>query len=147
MTYQAYRSDQKDLETKILADYSIEKVEQHLEFLTGLIRRAGTDDELKAAEYIKAKLDEYGVEARIYEVEAYISILKEARLKILHPVEKSLPCLSGAFTPPTPAGGIEGELVWGIDLKPAADLNGKIVLIDGPKESRKRVERTAHALY
>jgi len=145
MTHPAYWYDQEDLEKKMLAEYSFEQVERHLEFLTKLTRRAGTDDERRAAEYIKAKLDEYGVEARIYEVDAYISILKDARLEILHPVQTPLPCLSGAFTPPTPGDGVEGELVSGADLNQSSDLSGKIVLIGGPKKSRKAAEQIAHA--
>jgi len=145
MTHPAYWYDQQDLEKKMLAEYSSKQVERHLEFLTKLTRRAGTDDERRAADYIKARLDEFGVEARIFEVQAYISMLKDARLEILHPVQKILPCLSGAFTPTTPVDGVEGELVCGAEINQSLDLCGKIALIGGPKKSRKEAEQSAQA--
>lgn len=57
----------------ILAEYSDKEVRKHLEYLTTLNRIAGTEDERKAAQYIKSKLDEYGVDSEIYEFDAYIS--------------------------------------------------------------------------
>ena len=61
MVNPVYWFEEKELETKILAEYSIEKVQKHLEYLSTLTRRAGTEDEQKAANYIKGKLDEYEI--------------------------------------------------------------------------------------
>ncbi len=138
-----YWFDEKQLKKKIVAEYSSDNVQKHLEYLTTLIRRAGTDDELKAATYIKSKLDEHGIEAKIHEVDAYVSILKDAELEVLHPVKKSLSCISGAFTPPTDAAGIEGELILTDSIDQKADLTDKIVLIGGDKEKRKAAEAIA----
>ena len=138
-----YWFDEKDLETKILAEYSRENVQKHVEYLTTLTRQAGSEDERKAAEYIKGRLDEYGLDGNIYEVDAYISIPKKAELNIQHPVQKSLPCLSAAFTPPTPAAGLEGELILPDSLNQKADLKGKIALIGGEKEMRRAAENMA----
>jgi Iap family predicted aminopeptidase len=138
-----YWFDEKDLKTKILSEYSPEKVQKHLDYLTTLTRQAGSEDERKAAEYIKGRLDNYGIEVNIYEVDAYISIPKESELNIQHPIKKSLPCLSAAFTPPTPAAGIEGELILPDSLNQKTDLKGKIALIGGDKENRRSAENTA----
>jgi hypothetical protein len=57
---------EKELEKKVLAEYSSDEVRKHLEYLTTLIRRAGTDDELKAAKYIKSKLVSTYISKRTY---------------------------------------------------------------------------------
>ncbi len=140
-------SEEKEFEKKVLAEYSRDEIRKHLEHLTSLIRRAGTEDELKAANYIKARLDEYGVESEIYEFEAYISLPGEAALEILSPVRKSFPCLSGVFINPTPLEGLEGELIQmgeGKEKKyEGLDVKGKVVLIAGDRESRSEATRLA----
>ena len=73
-------AEEKEFEKKVLSEYSRDEIRKHLEYLTTLIRRAGTEDELKAAKYIKARLDEYGVESEIYEFDAYISLPGKATL-------------------------------------------------------------------
>ncbi len=124
---------EKELEKKILAAYSSDNVKKHLEFFTTLTRRPGTEDELKAAKYIKSKLDEYGIEAEIYEFDAYVGHVGDAKLDILSPVQRSFPSEPRAFTAPTPPGGIEGELIsMGRGLPEdyqGVDVKGKIVLI------------------
>ena len=137
-------AEQKDLEEKVLAEYSSDEVWQHLQYLTTLTRRAGTDDELKAANYISQKLEEYGIEREIHELDAYVSLPEDAELKIFHPVQKLLPCLPAAFTAPTPPEGIEADLISlmkhrGEDHK-NTDVRGKVVLIGGNKESRSEAE-------
>lgn len=126
---------EKRLEKKVLAEYSSAEVRKHLEYLTTLTRIAGTEDEQKAANYIKRKLEEYGLEAEIHEFDGYISQPGEAFLKVLYPVQTSYPCLSLAFIAPTPPNGIEGELIHvgeGFEKDyERLNVKGKIALI-GP---------------
>jgi len=126
-------TDEKELEEKILAEYSDAEVRKHLEYLTTLCRMAGTGDELKAAKYIKGKLDEYGIDSEIHEFEAYISYPGKAELEILSPVKKTLSCLPRTFIAPTPADGIEAELIsLGEGLEEnyqGVNVRGKVVLI------------------
>jgi Iap family predicted aminopeptidase len=127
-------AEEKELEKKVLAEYLPGEVRKHFEFLTTLTRRAGTEDELKAANYIKQKLDEYGVNAEVYEIDAYISLPGEAEIEVLSPVVKSIPCLPRTFIPPTPPGGVEAELIsLGKGLEQdyqGRDVRGKIVLVE-----------------
>ncbi len=143
-------TEEKELEKKVLAEYSRDELRKHLEYLTTLIRRAGTEDELKAAKYIKARLDEYGVESEIHEFDAYISLPGEAALEILSPVQKSFACLSGVFINPTHREGLEGELIhMGEGRKKgyeAPDVKGKVVLIAGDRESRSEATRLAREM-
>lgn len=124
--------EEKVLEGKILAEYSGSEVRKHLEYLTTLIRRAGTEDELKAAKYIKSKLDEYGIDAKIYEIDAYISHPGKADIEVLSPVQKSFSGLPRTFIPSTPPEGIEAEVIYlGKSLAEdyqGVDARGKIVL-------------------
>ncbi len=124
---------EQELEKAVLAAYSDEEVRKHLEYFTTLTRIAGTEDELKAAEYIRDKLTEYGLEAEIQEFDAYISHPAEAELTIISPVQESFPALSHAFIVSTPPGGMEAELIAiGKGLAEdyqGVDARGKIVLI------------------
>jgi hypothetical protein len=139
--------EEKELEEKLFAEYSPDNVRTHLEYLTTLKRWAGSEDELKAARYIKETLDSSGVDSEIYDVDAYISHPKEASLEILSPVQKSLPCLPRIFVTPTPPEGIEAELVSvgkGSEKDfQAVDVKGKIVLIPGDRLSRRYVAPVA----
>jgi hypothetical protein len=137
-------AEEKELEKKVLSEYSRDEIRKHLEYLTTLIRRAGTEDELKAANYIKARLDEYGVDSEIYEFDAYISLPGEATLELLSPVQKSFPCLSGVFITPTPPEGLEAELIYlGERGNEEMDVRGKVVLLIGTRESRNEAARLA----
>jgi len=133
---------EKALEKKILAEYSGDAVRRHLEYLAGLTRRAGTEDERKAAEYIKGKLEEYNVTGHIYEFDAYIGPPGNAEFEVISPVKKSLPCLARTFITPTPPDGIKAELILvpGTGLEKdyeGLDVRGKIALIEpGYREGR-----------
>jgi N-acetylated-alpha-linked acidic dipeptidase len=124
---------EKELEKRVLAEYSQDAVRSHLEYLTVQPRRPGTETELRAANYIKGKLEEYGIDGEIYEFDAYVGQDGEAKLDILSPVQKSFPCVPRSFTAPTPPAGIEGELIsLGKGLEEdyqGVDVRGKIVLI------------------
>jgi len=142
-------TQERGLEEKILADYSEEAVRKHLEYLTAFARRAGTKDELKAANYIKSRLDESGVETEIHEFDAYISLPGEAALEVLSPIRRSFACLPGVFITPTPPEGLKAELVClegeGERKKEIPDIENKVVLISGTKESRRKTIRLAQA--
>ncbi|MFB3886295.1 MAG: M28 family peptidase [Thermodesulfobacteriota bacterium] len=129
-----FDAKEKELEKKIVAAYSSDNVRKHLEFLAALTRRPGTEDELKAAQYIKGRLDEYGIDGKIYEFDAYVGHVGDAQLEILSPVQKSFPSEPRVFTAPTPPEGIEGELILvGRGLPEdyqGVDVRGKIVLME-----------------
>ena len=140
---------ERELEKKVLAEYSKDEVQKHLHFFTALIRRAGTKEELKAAKYIKGKLEECGVDSEIYEFDAYINHPGEAHLQVLSPAETSLPCLTSIFSTSTPPEGVEAELIalntGSEEDYRGVDPRGKIGLIkpagmEGQLEAAKRGE-------
>ena len=72
-------------------------------------RFGGTDGERKAAEYLRDKLEGYGLSDVRLEPFAYLGWRRdEARLHIFDPVERELPCIS---LPHSPAATISAELV------------------------------------
>ena len=135
--------EEKDLEKKVLAEYSSDRVRRHLEYLTTLNRLAGTEDERKAAEYIAGQLEGYGVDAKIYDFDAYISYPGRAELETVSPVERSYSCSPHAFIASTPPEGIEGELIsLGKGLEgdyEGVNAGGKIVIID-PRGGAEQVQ-------
>jgi hypothetical protein len=124
--------NEKALERKLLADFSMDRVREHLQELTRHFRRAGTEGERKAASYIEDRLDQYGLENQVYEFDAYVSDPVSAELQLLSPGERVFPCLPRTFIPSTPPEGVEGELVsvgkgLAEDYR-TADVRGKIIL-------------------
>lgn len=132
--------EEKKIEESVFAEYSPEKVRTHLEYLTSLERMGGTEGELKAARYIKNRLDEYGIDNQIHEFEAFLSYPQESSLEVVSPVPRSIPCAPRIFIAPTPPGGIEAELVslgkGSEEMFQAIDVQGKISLIPGDRLGR-----------
>ncbi|MFB3883809.1 MAG: M28 family peptidase [Thermodesulfobacteriota bacterium] len=143
-------AEEKKLEKEVLAEYSRGNVENHIEYLVTLTRRAGTEDELKAARYIRDRLEEYGVEAVIHEVDAYISQPGDGEFEVRSPVLRTIPCLPRTFIPPTPPDGIEAEIIpiSGNGLEDdyqGVDVSGKIVLLVAPPYRSGRAETVSIA--
>jgi hypothetical protein len=130
------------LEQAVLADISGEEMRRHLEWFSEVDRTAGTEGDRRAVEYVASYLREIGVEAAVYEFDAYISHPIGASLAITSPEEMNICCKSRAMSYSTPPQGISGELVYvpsaaaGIGLSGAVsadefsglDVRGKIVL-------------------
>lgn len=62
---------------------SAERLQQHLEVFATLFRDSGSEDERRAAEYIHARMQEYGLASRILEFDSLISLPLEGTLAIL----------------------------------------------------------------
>jgi hypothetical protein len=137
-----------ELEKSVLAEYSEGEVRKHFDFFSSMIRRAGTEEELKSALYIKEQLDRFAVDSEILRFDAYISLPGEASLEVLSPVQVSIPCLPRIFITPTAPEGMEGELIFlGKGLEEdyrGVDLSGKIVLLQ-PGGTEGRMEAAAIA--
>lgn len=108
-----------------------------------LDRISGSEGEREANAYLKQKLTEYGIPFDSYEMELYLSHPMSASVTVLTPESAKLEAINHAFSHSTPAGGIEGELVYigrNMTADPfdaplvdydALDVKGKIVLDDG----------------
>jgi len=104
-------------------------------------RLAGTENDARAVAWAVAKLESLGFDRVWTEPATFPTWTREhERVSITSPVEQDLVSLAIGFSPATPEGGVEGEVVMFDDLAalqaaPAENVAGKIVFI------RKRMER------
>ena len=147
------------------AAVSAERLQEHLDRFSTLFRDSGTEDERRAAEYIRDRMTEYGVQAEILEFDSLISWPREGTLTVLDDdgnAAEEIAVRTRSFGTKTPDGGIEGELVFVPFEQPEAgamifshravagdysglDVRGKIVLTmdGGPDGIRRAQERGA----
>src|SRR5918994_6630995 len=85
---------------------------RHLEVFNSLQRLDGTEDERKSVEYIAEEMRKIGVQCDVLEYETYVSRPGPGRLEVISPERFELPTRTRAFSPSTPPGGLEVEVVW-----------------------------------
>jgi len=112
-------------------------------------RFGGTEGERQAAEFFKAKMEEYGLSNVHLEPVEYVGWTRgEARLEIISPVQKVIPCISLPHSPPTDLEGVIIDMKDGAptDLNRRADeIKGKIVMttsVVSPKGSKRWIHRS-----
>jgi Zn-dependent M28 family amino/carboxypeptidase len=112
-------------------------------------RFGGTEGERRAAEFFQTKMESYGLrDVHLEPVEYTGWIRGEARLEIVSPVQKTIPCISLPHSPPAK---LEGAIVDMGDGAPedferrADEIEGKIVLTTSdvaPNGSKRRIHRS-----
>jgi len=149
----------------LAADVSAERLQEHLNVFATLFRDSGTEDERRAAEYIRDRMTEYGVRSEILELDSLISWPREGTLAVLDAdgnEAERVAVRTRSFGAATPEGGVEAELVFVPFEQPEAgamifshravagdyrglDVAGKIVLTmdGGPDGIRRAQERGA----
>ena len=92
---------------------------------------SGSQQEEKAIQFLKSKLEEYGLKPQVLRYEAYISEPKLARLEVLSPEMVEVQCTPYRQVGTTGPEGIEGEVIY-IDPEQIGriDCRGKIVLAE-----------------
>ncbi|MFH0850647.1 MAG: M28 family peptidase [Candidatus Bathyarchaeota archaeon] len=92
---------------------------------------SGSPPEMQAIEFLRDRLEEYGLEPRLHMFEAYISDPKFSRLRITHPVEMEVQCTPYRQVGSTTPEGFEAEVIY---VPPEemgyADCRGKVVLCE-----------------
>jgi hypothetical protein len=73
---------------------------------------SGSEEEEAAFQFLKYKLEEYGLEPEMIRYDAYISDPKYAKLEILQPLEMELKCTPYRQVGTTGPEGIEGEVIY-----------------------------------
>jgi len=97
------------------------------------VRVAGTKEDLKTANILKAHCDEAGVPAVIEPFEIENAVITEATLEVLEPEFCSYPVIGIGRTPSTKKDGIVGGFKYienGLDAN-LTDIKDKIVLVQG----------------
>jgi hypothetical protein len=116
-------------EKTFLSDIDIDEAWSHVEHLSTLDKTSGTEGELRAHEYVRGKLREYGVHYDAYEINSLISHPKEASLRVLSPGQIEVECITHAFSASTPDGGMEAELVH-VPTSPSSLFTGVEGLVE-----------------
>jgi Zn-dependent M28 family amino/carboxypeptidase len=130
--------------------YTRNEVQKNLFVLCDVLgaRFAGSAEEKRAADFLSEKLLEYGLPLVEQEAVTYTGWRRgEARLEILYPIKKTIPCITLPHSPPT---DITADIVDLSDGAPEdfemreADLPGKFALttsVTYPPGSRRWVHR------
>jgi hypothetical protein len=114
------------------------------------VRLTGTEDELKAFDFIARTLTGHGLEVRQHEPTCLVSLPLSASLQA---GGRDFTCITHSFSTGTGAAGVAGQLVYagggaGAELG-AAQAAGKIVLTDGlatPQKAHAATQAGARAL-
>jgi len=73
---------------------------------------SGSPEEESAVQFLKEKLEEYGLEPEILRFDAYISDPKWAKLEIIQPLEMEITCTPYRQVGTTGPEGLEGDVVY-----------------------------------
>ncbi len=73
---------------------------------------SGSDEEEVGFQFLKQKLEEYGLETQMLRYDAYLSDPKYAKLEILQPIEMTIGCTPYRQVGSTGSEGIEGEVIY-----------------------------------
>jgi Iap family predicted aminopeptidase len=111
-------------------------------------RFGGTEGERRAVEFFQAKMKEYGLSNVHQNPVEYIGWSRgEAKLEIINPIQKTIPCITLPHSPPA---DLEGVIVDMDDGAPkdfgrrADEIAGKVVMttsVVNPKGSRRWIHR------
>ncbi|MFC5368994.1 M28 family peptidase [Salinirubrum litoreum] len=115
-----------------------ERLVAHVDELADLTRHSGSEAERTAADYVAARLREYGVDVEDGEYEAYISDPDDAAMTVSGANEWQVPddeIITVSFGGETPPAGVHGEVVFVPDVTDAAlataELEGRIAFTTG----------------
>jgi Iap family predicted aminopeptidase len=106
--------DLKEIEKDILGEaYVSNETQKNLLTLCSFGSRfAGTPSEKKAVEYILGKMTEYNLDSPHIEEVNYLGWQRgTATLEVTEPEHKELDCIGLPWTPSSPEGGVEAELL------------------------------------
>ena len=140
-----------DVEQRIVGDcYTSREVMDTLITLCDRFgsRFGGTEGERKAAEYLRSKMEGYGLKDVHLEPVEFIGWVRgEVKLEIVSPIQKEIPCIS---LPHSPAAKLESAIIDMGDGAPedfeerAEEIKGKIVMttsVVSPKGSKRWIHR------
>lgn len=124
--------DDKEFVEELTGEVSGEELQENWEgFMEYTPIPSGSPQEEEAIQFLKGKLEEYGLEPEILRYEAYLSEPKGARLEILYPQEMEIQATPYRQVGSTGPEGFEGEVVYipSEDIG-IAECRDKIVLAD-----------------
>src|SRR5947209_19857603 len=115
-------------EKDLVQEVSIDRLMETTRTIAQWIRLSGSEDEMRAVEYVRGLLDGYGFQTEVMMHDAYISLPGDASIALS--AGTSIACITHSFGVLTTQEGLTGEVVAcaADGLEPA---RGKIALLDG----------------
>lgn len=121
-------TDFNEIQKNLLDAVSADQLMAHTAEISKEIRLSGSAEELRAFEYAKNVLDNFGAETKLTFQDGFISLPVSAELKV---GSTSLPCITHSMSVTTGTQGLQGDLVYIKSLRSTLEAAGKIVLTDG----------------
>lgn len=121
-------TDFNEIQKNLLDAVSADQLMAHTAEISKEIRLSGSAEELRAFEYAKNVLDNFGAETKLTFHDGFISLPVSAELKV---GSTSLPCITHSMSVTTGTQGLQGDLVYIKSLRSTLEAAGKIVLTDG----------------
>jgi hypothetical protein len=123
-------------EQELIASVSTETLMASTRAIARWVRLSGTPDEAHAFDWIEGRLREIGLSISRHAHQGLVSWPESAALTLSGAWgTQQIPCGTHGFAAPTPAGGLEGDLIFvgggGEEDLRRVDVRGKIVLVDG----------------
>ncbi len=112
------------LEDRLVDELSGEGLWSHTQALSSWQRLSGTAEEGEAAAYIAGSLESSGVSVRMHRFPSLLGYPGPASLRVTHPEQREIPCITHGFGGRTPPGGLEGEIAY-VGAGNACDLQGR----------------------
>lgn len=128
-----------NVEELLLNEISTEVPNDILEKFSTLVRVSGSEGERKAFDYLKSYLNDWGVSYTDHNPEIYLSIPKEARLKITSPLNKEYRVKTVSFSESTDGNWQDNELIY-VPSDYSVDrnkLNSGVIHVDEEKVKNK----------
>jgi hypothetical protein len=118
--------------SELLAEVSSEKLMEYTKNVAKEVRLSGTEEELRAFQYVKETLETFQLETNLLFNDAYISLPISSELRVN---DLKINSITHSMAISTPEAGLEGELVYvgkGSDQDYATvEVESKFVLVDG----------------
>jgi hypothetical protein len=105
-------AQRQDLESRLRSAVSARRLQAHLKRFSSLFRDTGGPGERAAVDYITETLRSHGIAVLVHEFRGFVSLPDDATLEVMRPTRVAIPCRPRSFSANTPAGGVEGDLVF-----------------------------------
>ena len=122
----------RDPEQAVRQAVSASKLMEYTRNIARWVRSSGSEPEARAFDYLETTLRGFGLDVHREQHDALISWPGKASLEVVGTPPRDVECITHAFAAPTPADGLEGEVVdLGAGGFGGQQHRGKIGLIDG----------------
>src|SRR5215831_15107111 len=100
------------IEELLLGDLSLNDARALLDRFSTLVRESGSRDEATAAQFIAARLRDWGIPYSLHEPHLFLSVPKSASLQVRGPTSREIRAKTPAFSASTGRKSVRGRVVY-----------------------------------